>query len=397
MQAVEQLRGRGQLPASGPISVKSLLQRFQPSPRTSVRALLWKMLDGVAAKRPWAIILCRFKGASPNPNRETPIEQLYRGIFTPGTGGLVEYWLDASLGMIDIRGSRVFGWVDIDIARANANVGSGVARSKLIDAAVDAARRAGHDPTTGFHSQIAVYTENWSVDGVPAGLNWKDPQWGQFWIDGSADGRGRVCITPPHNGNITAHEMGHGFGMNHDLGADAAGKLVIDYSDPCCIMSQNNPFTHPAWMVAFGPALCMPHLVKQGWMFSRRLYYDSGAWQTRRNGISLPLAPITEPIAHANLGIKLAYKQGDNAWDYYLEYVKDTGWNTGLSGKSYLFIRRMVPHSAYGDTPAYLTLIEVPTTVGVKAEVVEPSGNVLFQVAWFDASGRILRVNAKKL
>jgi hypothetical protein len=57
----------------------------------------------------------------------------------------------------------------------------------------------------------------------------------------------------------------------------------------------------------------------------------------------------------------------------------------------------MIPHAAYGDTPAYLTSVEVPTTFGVKAEVVEPSGNVLFQVAWFDASGRILQVNAKKL
>jgi hypothetical protein len=32
MGAVELLRGRGQLPPSGPISVRNLLQRFQPTP-----------------------------------------------------------------------------------------------------------------------------------------------------------------------------------------------------------------------------------------------------------------------------------------------------------------------------------------------------------------------------
>ena len=54
--------------------------------------------------------------------------------------------------------------------------------------------------------------------------------WGPFWIDGSADGRGKVCLTPPFNGNITAHEMGHGFGMNHDVGPGLT--TASDYADP---------------------------------------------------------------------------------------------------------------------------------------------------------------------
>lgn len=391
MQAVERLREHGTLPTSGTVGVRNLHQLFQPTPRGSVRALQSKMFEGIAVKAPWAIILCRFLGQPANPAVETSIEQFYRRVFTPGTGGLVEYWRDVSLGMIDISASRVFGWVEIGIARSNANTGSGASRGTLIDAGISAAQRDGFDPVNGFHSQIVVYTENWSISGVPPGLDWSDPNWGQYWIDGSADGRGRVCLTPPHNGNIGAHEMGHGFGMNHDLGAD----LVTGYQDPCCILSQNNPYTHPTWMVAFGPALCLPHLVQRGWMYTRRVYNDDGDWLQQPDGITLPLAAITDPGARANLGIKLTYKQDENTWDYYLEYVKPTGWNQGIE-KPFLFIRRMV-HVSYGEVPAYLGSVEVPTTPGTKAEFVEPSGNIRFQVERFDPSGRIVKVGAKKL
>lgn len=43
MGAVEVLRGQGQLPPSGTVSIKDLVRRFQPSPPGSTRALLLKM------------------------------------------------------------------------------------------------------------------------------------------------------------------------------------------------------------------------------------------------------------------------------------------------------------------------------------------------------------------
>lgn len=235
-----------------------------------------------------------------------------------------------------------------------------------------------------------MYTQNWSKDGAPAGASWKTPGWYQFWIDGSADGSGRVALTPPHNGNITAHEMGHVFGMNHDVGTD----LDTDYMDPCCIMSQSNPFTHPTWRLDFGPALCLPHLTQRDWMYKRRVYYDDGGWLSQPDGITLPLAPISRPSARANLGIKLAYKHVEDAWDYYLEYVRPTDWNQGIE-KSFLVVRRMAPK--YGGTPAFLGLVEIPMSPGTKAEFLEPSGNVRFQVELTDLQGPILKVHAKKL
>lgn len=386
MQAVERVRNDGQLPVTGAVSGVDLHRRFPPAARGSVRSLIDKMYQG-ATKQPWAVILCRFKNAAASPVRERPIEQFYRDAFTPRRGGLVEYWRDVSLGKIDISGSRVFGWLSIDIERKNANTGAGVTRSTLIDAAIRGARTAGIDAVTGFHSQIAVYIENWSKDGAPAGADWSHPTWGSFWIDGSADGRGKVCLTPPHDANITAHEMGHGFGMGHDIGAD----LITEYQDPCCIMSQNNPFIPPGWMVNFGPGLCLPHVHQKAWMYPRRLYVDSGGWQTQPGGISLPLAALRDPGSRANLGIKLAFSRPGRSWDYYLEYVTPEDWNQGLGG-AFVFIRRMS-----AQNPAILGAIRVPAAMGTIAQFVEPSGNVRFTVERFNASGRILRVGAVKL
>jgi hypothetical protein len=393
-QAVERQRERGVTIAGESISIGNLQQRFQSSPAGSTRALMVKMLAGTSRSLPWAVILCRFKGSPPNPVLEDPIEKFYREAFTPGSGGLVEYWRDASLASVDISGSRVFGWIEVDIPRDQAATPG---RSGLVDAAIRAVQSNMGDSLEGFYSQIAIYAHNWTNDDntrPPGTPSWMadDPlkPWWPFWIDGSADGRGKVTLTPPHNGNITAHEMGHGFKMNHDVGPD----LDADYMDPCCIMSQNNPFNHPTWQRAFGPAVCLPHLMQRDWMYQRRVYFDDGGWLSQPDGITLPLAPIGRLSTRANLGIKLAYARAEDAWDYYLEYVEPTGWNQGI-GKSYLIVRRMAPK--YGGTPAYLGLLEIPTTPGARAEYVEPSGGVKFQVELTQMQGPILSVNARKM
>lgn len=107
------------------------------------------MIDDVSEKRPWAIILCRFKGLAPDPALEDPIKKFYNEAFSPGSGGLIEYWRDVSLGAIDIRGSKVFDWVELEITRAEAG-GPGAGRLRLTNYAISAAQRKGLDPITGF-------------------------------------------------------------------------------------------------------------------------------------------------------------------------------------------------------------------------------------------------------
>ena len=61
-----------------------------------------------------------------------------------------------------------------------------------------------------------------------------------------------------------------------------------------------------------------------------------------------------------------------------------------------MFIRRIGPGKDIGPTPAILGSIKVPTTVGTRAQFVEPSGNVMFQVERFDPDGRVVKTNSKE-
>jgi hypothetical protein len=391
-QAIEPHRERGTLPRTTVVSAGDLHRQFRPGPRGSTRALILKMFEGVSEKRPWAIILCRFKGAAHHPT-EPATEAFYRRLFEPGSGGLVEYWRDASLGAIDITGSRVFDWVEVDLPRDKAGgweksnpVGPG--RSGLVDAAIRAVLSGGGDRLDGFFSQIAIYCENWSVDTVPEAEQFAGSA---FWIDGSADGRGKVTLTPPHAADITAHEMGHGFGMAHDANADATDF----YQDPCCIMSQSALFQPPGWPGLFGAAVCLPHLIQRDWMYAHRVLRDGGAWTSQPDGATFALAPINDPGAHANLGIALTVRPPGDEWDYHLEYARPTGWNRGLK-EDVLFIRRIRP-SRIGVTAAILGSVAVPTTPGDRKQFVEPMGNTRFEVQRFASDGRIVKVTATKL
>jgi hypothetical protein len=398
LQAVERARENEGWPPRGDVGVRDLLAHYAPNPSGSARALLARMSDLAAAKKPWAVILCRFQGEAPDSALEGPVEAFFRGVFTPGTGGLVEYWRDVSLGSVDITGSRVFDWVEVDIPRAQAggspqSVPPGPGRSGLIAAAIRALKGRNDDPMTGFLGQIAVYPHNWAKDGAPAGADWRTPGWSQFWIDGGSDGGTKVGLTPPFNGDITGHEMGHGFGMQHDVGPGLT--TASDYSDPCCIMSQNGTFLLQPWAVGFGPAVCLPHLTLQGWMYSHRLYSDDGQWMAAPNGVSIPLAPITRPGARANLGIRLTNSRANPSWDYYLECVIPTEWNRGVAGMPYLLIRRVINIPGQGDTPAYLAALHFDQRPGATAQLIEPSGNVQFHVELTDSREPILKVTAR--
>ncbi|MBW4662568.1 MAG: hypothetical protein KME15_28320 [Drouetiella hepatica Uher 2000/2452] len=330
----------------------------------------------------WAVILCSFKGGQ----GDASIEKFVRQAFTPGAGGLVEYWRDISLGSVDISSSKVFGWVELGITRLEAG---GKGRTALVNEARKAAKNAGIDVETGFFSQIAIFTHDWSRDDIDR----NGPNRYDYWLDGSSDGK--TVSAPPHghSGSFLAHEMAHVHGLSHDYAAD----LKTAYGDPFCIMSAMNvkSFSHSTISKPFGPSLCLPHLIQKGWIDISRVYRDDGNWMTQSSGITLPLATVNDLSARANLGIKLAYSSNRGIWDYYLEFVRPISWNQGFND-SYLLVRRMFA-SGEGETSALLGSIKIPSEIKVSVDFVEPLGNVLFQVEQFDTDGRIVKVTAQKL
>ncbi|AKG22558.1 hypothetical protein [Calothrix sp. 336/3] len=383
LQAIERQRERGTSFSKPDISLRELQNRFHPEIAGSTRSLIKKMLEGFTGQFSWAVILCRFKGGQ----GDASVEKFIRQAFTPGLGGLVEYWYDLSLGAVDISNSKVFGWIELGITREEAG---GIGRIALVNEAKKAAKNAGIDVETGFFSQIGIFTHDWSRDNIDR----NDPNKYKYWIDGSSDGR--TVSAPPHghSGTFLAHEMAHVHGLSHDYGAD----LKTAYGDPFCIMSAMDVkhFNHPFLNKEFGPALCFPHLIQKGWMYKSRIYHDGGNWLTQPNGITLPLAEVNDLSARANLGIKLAYKSSQGIWDYYLEFARPLNWNQAFDD-SYLLIRRILTPSGDRETAAILGNIRLPSVMQVSAEFIEPWGNVRFQVERFDKDGRIVKVTAKKL
>jgi hypothetical protein len=338
----------------------------------------------IAEKKPFAVILCRFKGMPINP----AIEKFFREIFSPGAGGLVEYWHDVSLGKIDISGSRVIGWIEIDLERKDAG-SEKRRRTELIDIAISSAQKAGHDVTTNFFKQIAVFAEDWSKDGAPAGADWSDKLWGGFWIDGSKDGFGRISAPPHgHNGSFLAHEMGHSLEYDHDLAAN----LKTNYGDIYCIMSAMNvaAFNHPVWNVPFGPTMSFPQLANKNWMLTRRVLTINSNWVDSATATNFTLAPMSDRKINANIGVILPTADNNPDWQYYLEYQRPIGWNRGISPR--LVIRRRL-----GNTAAYLGEVIIPTILGDKASWTEPSGKVKFEVEKVRNDERTINVSVTRL
>src|SRR5262249_24193408 len=67
----------------------------------------------MAISTPWAVLLCKFKGISDEPQPKSFFEQLFCSQGA-GMGGLLDYWQKISYGNLDLSGSQVFGWFQLD-------------------------------------------------------------------------------------------------------------------------------------------------------------------------------------------------------------------------------------------------------------------------------------------
>src|SRR5947209_7556414 len=90
-------------------------------------------------KTSWAILLCKFSDNDSEPFPRT----FYDSLFTQagvGTLNMVDFFVDASHGSLDLSGSRVFGWYTLNKKRSE-YTGSG-ANSAGRNALIDWARQA---------------------------------------------------------------------------------------------------------------------------------------------------------------------------------------------------------------------------------------------------------------
>ena len=147
---------------------------------------------------PWAILLCKFKDDA----REPLTRQLFEDLFTSsgiGKFNMVDYFRDMSHGVLDLGGSKVFGWFTLDKNRSE-YTGSGAnqqgrkdliewARQKAADNKVDLSKFFSvvvcmNVPTDLFGGGSGVVCDDARGElpnGVPACRTYHPACWDRRW------------------------------------------------------------------------------------------------------------------------------------------------------------------------------------------------------------------------
>jgi hypothetical protein len=253
-----------------------------------------------------AILLCRFSdSAKTQPNPASFYEDLF---VKRGTGGLNDYWAAASLGMISLDGSQVFGWKTFDIKRADF-LAAHAGRWDKIKGAID---RFTEVDTSKFTAVVALFNVDVTDGGSQGGV-----------LGGPADA----------NVTFLAHETGHIFGLEHSFDSStriavpewpsAAGEY-FDRHDIMSAMGVNSDMGHR--FSPRGPLLNVANLDRMGWLPAARV------WQAKKNSSDRYEVDIVA-LEHADRDGYLAARAGG----WIAEFRMPDGFDGGLTRPAVLF------------------------------------------------------------
>lgn len=351
--------------------------------------------DQAKGATPWAMVLCTYPGVGVRPDWQ-PVN--FATLFVPGTGGVTDYFRDVSYGSVDLSGSRVYGWFNLPYAPAEAqrvvakdasitagsttlvspNAGfhasdvgkqvwignvlpadttitsvlsastvvlsaaatanaSGVdvkvtlSREQLLEDCLKVAEPQVHFPD--FYGVIAVRNDGFDSDstGRPSlNLNGQRKAYGAVLLNTDA---GSLGLNMTH----IAHEMLHGYGLEHSYGDPAPycnNEPSGVYCDPWDIMSAMlvNGFSGNFGMSAgwwgqpiSGPGMNAGMLDLMGWLPpARRTAWNGGA------AMNLQLAPLSHPEWQGTLAAVVPLPDSTSHY-YVVELRAADRWDRGFA------------------------------------------------------------------
>ncbi len=211
-------------------------------------------VPSVSESQPFAILACRYAGDS---NEPATIDQL-NAIFgvadgTPGTVGTLDhYWREVSYGIIDMMGTRAFGWFELPYSLAEYDA----AENGLFNSAIDciAAAMAGDisfNPTefVGLATIFNDYLPYPEVGGSKPALGYYGFM--SLTLPGGVTGDWRLLQVSRNlvfRRKTYAHEIGHTFEMFHSkrpTGIDYGNPWDLMSSGSCPVDDDNCPDVHP--------------------------------------------------------------------------------------------------------------------------------------------------------
>jgi hypothetical protein len=247
----------------------------------------------------FAVLLCRLSDTQGSDVHEP---DFYKEMFVNhGTEGLNDYWVDASLGNIDLDGSEIFGWKTLDQDRAD-YVKTHTSRGDKIQGAIDAFSI----DTTKYAGVVAIFSEDLG--------------------DAAASGKG--VLAGPGDVNITfmAHETAHVMGVEHSF--DQSDRKLVDWSAPgeyydrYDIMSAMNVDSYDSdHFGASGPLLNAANLDRMNWLPESRVWTSQTSNSSRTD--SFDLVSLSFPEIPGFLAARVG--------SVYLEFRTQDRWDAGVA------------------------------------------------------------------
>jgi len=271
----------------------------------------------IAMNTPWAILLTHFSDDDTEPFQKSRYEEIFT---TSGAGkwNMVDFFRDMSHGILDLSGSKVFGWLKLD-QKASEYTGSGAnpaGRKQLIqwarDKAVEKKIKVGD-----FFSVVLVFNKDLDLFGGPNGVVCGDDAKDKY-LSG---------LSPSYLGQ----EMGHAYGLWH---ARQDGSTA-DYMDPFDIMSTSGNARmapHPTYMALdpggaavyrIGPGLNAASMAAMGWLDLTRLWTNTAPGPGASVSASIQLRPLHRPDLPGFLAARLGGR-------YFIELRLKEGWDKGF-------------------------------------------------------------------
>jgi hypothetical protein len=319
------------------------------------------------------VVLCKPSDYDVVPPKET--FAFYKNLFTPGTGGIADYFHDQSGGHVDLSGTVVTDWTTTtDTSFVNPQDNG----RRDLDPTLTGDEQVSHCVNTqsglpnfgSFYNYIAVWNV---IVGVGGG------------IPTNIAGRTVPAVKMNVGANMVyfAHEMGHGYTLGHSYNDtfNNCGGGPGEYCDPYDIMSALNVYNYSG-NVCFqppdfhgnyvsdcsaGPGMNLWNKINLGWSTSvaGNGFAGTGAFATtpwpQNFDQSIPIAPRNHPEMNNWRGI---YVPAHKEYGYTVEFVTADGWEQGILNAPVLLVHRVFNNNA---TPYLVT-----ETGGVQTDFTHP-------------------------